>query len=124
MAEEEHKYPYQLPDGLQVSYEYAQKPSFSKARRECWLRPATFILSVALASVTLFAIVAAAVGGSLATNKMHVYTTLIEDLKKLGKLGKFGKLTTSIVVDCKRNLELSSSLGTAPMHHCPRDTRH
>lgn len=46
VAEEEHKYPYHLPDGLQVSYEYAQKPSFSKARRVCWLRPATFILSV------------------------------------------------------------------------------
>ena len=86
VAEEEHKYPYHLPDGLQVSYEYDQKPSSSQARRVCWLRPTTFILSVAIASVTVLAIVAAAVGGSLAAKELHAYQTLIEDLERLRKL--------------------------------------
>ena len=73
MAKEEDKYPYHLPDGLQVSYE--QEPSYPHVWRTCRLRPTTLILSVALALVTVLAIVAAAVGGSLAAKNVNVYGT-------------------------------------------------
>lgn len=71
MAKEEDKYPYHLPDGLQVSY--PEKPSSPPVWPVSRLRPTTVILSVALASVTLLAVVAAAVGGSLAAKNAHVY---------------------------------------------------
>ena len=74
MAKEEDKYPYHLPDGLQVTYE--QEPSYPHVWRTCRLRPTTLILSVALALVTVLAIVAAAVGGSLAAKNVNVYGTL------------------------------------------------
>ena len=70
MAKEKDKYPYHLPDGLQVSYD--QEPSYPHVWRTCRLRPITLILSVALALVTALAIVAAAVGGSLAAKNANV----------------------------------------------------
>ena len=70
MAKEEDKYPYHLPDGLQVSCE--QEPFYPHVWRTCKLRPTTLILSVALALVTALAIVAAAVGGSLAAKNANV----------------------------------------------------
>ena len=79
LAKEEDKYPYHLPDGLQVSYD--QESSYPHLWRTCRLRPTTLILSVALALVTVLAIVAAAVGGSLAAKNANVYRTLIQKLK-------------------------------------------
>ena len=79
-VKEEDKFPYHLPDGLQVSYD--QKPSYPHVWRTCRLRPATLILSVALALVTVLAIVAAAVGGSLAAKNANLYSTLIQNLQK------------------------------------------
>ena len=78
MAKEEDKYPYHLPDGLQVAYD--QEPSYPHVWRTCGLCPTTLILSVALALVTVLAIVAAAVGGSLAAKNANVYGTLIQEL--------------------------------------------
>ena len=78
MVKEEDKYPYHLPDGLQVSYE--KEPSYPHVWRTCRLRPTTLILSVALALVTVLAIVAAAVGGSLAAKNADMYRTLIQEL--------------------------------------------
>lgn len=70
MVKDEDKYPYHLPDGLQVSYK--QDPSYRHGWRTCRLRPTTLILSVALGLVTVLAIVAAAVGGSLAAKNANV----------------------------------------------------
>lgn len=80
MAKGEDKYPYHLPDGLQVSY--PEKPSSPPVWPVFRLRPTTVILSVALALVTLLAVVAAAVGGSLAAKNAHVYGILTDDLRK------------------------------------------
>ena len=74
--EDEEKYPYYLPDGLQVSY--AEETSSWHNGRVYGLRPTTFILSIALASMTILAIVSAAVGGSLAA-KAHKYGLPNED---------------------------------------------
>ena len=71
VKEEEYKYPYHLPDGLQVSY--PEKPSSCHPRHVFGFRFTTFILSVALATVTLLTIVAAGVGGSLAARNTHKY---------------------------------------------------
>ena len=73
LAKEEDKYPYHLPDGLQVSYDH--EPSYPHFWRTCSIRPTTLILSVALALVTVLAIVAAAVGGSLAAKNANMYRT-------------------------------------------------
>ena len=78
LAKEEDKYPYYLPDGLQVSYD--QEPSYPNFWRTCSIRSTTLILSVALALVTVLAIVAAAVGGSLAAKNANVYRTSIQKL--------------------------------------------
>lgn len=80
LVREEDKYPYHLPDGLQVSYD--QEPSQLHFWRTCRLRPTTLILSVALALVTVLAIVAAAVGGSLAAKNANVYSTLNSEYQK------------------------------------------
>ena len=78
MVKEEDKYPYHLPDGLQVSYE--KEPSYPHVWHTCRLRPTTLILSVALAFVTVLAIVAAAVGGSFAAKNADMYRSLIQEL--------------------------------------------
>lgn len=81
-AKEEDKYPYDLADGLQVSY--PEKPSSPPSLPVSRRRPTTLILSIALAFVTLLAIVAAAVGGSLAAKNAHVYRTLTDQVRKKG----------------------------------------
>ena len=71
--QDDDKYLYDVPDGLQGSYD--EKPTSPPKARCLCCRPCStiFILSVALASVTLLAIVAAAVGGALAAKKEHEY---------------------------------------------------
>ena len=78
--EEEDKHLHCLPDGLQVSY--PQKPSSLQARRVCGLRFTAFTLSVALASVALLAIVAAALGGKLDAKTVRKYRALTESSKR------------------------------------------
>ena len=67
---------YHQPSGAQTSpTPVASEPGFP-SKRFHGLRPTTLVLSVALAVVAVLAVVAAAVGGSLAAKRGHWYVTI------------------------------------------------
>jgi hypothetical protein len=60
------------PENRQVAYESQAFEEKSQGRRWCGLRPATLLLSIALAIATALAVIAAGVGGSLAAKNKYV----------------------------------------------------
>lgn len=61
---------------------YSTEPP-TKSKRSCGLRPATFILSIALAVFVVLAVVAAGVAGSFALERGHTrYVSPIEHLER------------------------------------------
>ena len=64
------------PGGALISPTPVAAEPCPPSKRFYGLRPTTLVLSVALAIVTVLAIVAAAVGGSLAAKRGHWYVTI------------------------------------------------
>ena len=69
-----HVYNHQPNDAQTSQIQLASEPGMP-SKRVCSLRPITFVLSAALAIVAVLAVVAAAVGGSLAAKRDHWYAT-------------------------------------------------
>ena len=65
-------YNHQPSDAQTSQVQLSSEPSLP-SKRICTLRPVTFVLSAALALVAVLAVVAAAVGGSLAAKREHWY---------------------------------------------------
>ena len=72
---EEYAYSHQPSGARTLPTPVALKPGLP-SKRFSGLRPTTLVLSVALAVVTLLAVVAAALGGSLAAKRGHWYVTI------------------------------------------------
>ena len=127
LANEKDKYTYEhhLPDGLQVSND--QKPSYPHVRRNRKLRPTTLILSVALALVTVLAIVAAAVGGSLAAKNANRYRTLLQDFHHEPKADEASRNPTaahpsaaSIAPDPNNSSPIGNTTASSPTDDCTK----
>lgn len=80
--QEDYKYSIQAAD-QQAYHATSVSGQPQKSRQVCGLRPATLVLSIALAVMTVLAVIAAGVGGSLAAKNKYMFIAAASAYVKL-----------------------------------------